>query len=186
MPKIIDHDQYRNELLEQCFHLMADRGYGNITMRQIGQALKISTGKLYHYFPSKQKLFASIIEFISYKDIFNFSMETENFLDMSSKIKALHSYLEKRESNLQKYIFLILDYYQLNKTDEGRVLLMQAAEQYSIQLGKLLGFSGPEYGQLLFSFVNGMILQRIINPDYFSMKKQFMLLEKLLCALGNN
>ena len=57
MPKIVDHEQYRKELLGKCFDLFAQKGYGSITMRQIAQGLGVSTGTLYHYFPSKQALF---------------------------------------------------------------------------------------------------------------------------------
>jgi AcrR family transcriptional regulator len=58
MPKIVDHDQYRKELLSKCFDLFAEKGYGSITMRQIAEGLNVSTGTLYHYFPAN-KLYLS-------------------------------------------------------------------------------------------------------------------------------
>jgi AcrR family transcriptional regulator len=39
MPKIVDHDLYRRELVSKCFDLFAEKGYGSITMRQISQGL---------------------------------------------------------------------------------------------------------------------------------------------------
>ncbi|MGB6015410.1 MAG: helix-turn-helix domain-containing protein, partial [Nodosilinea sp.] len=48
MPKIVDHDQYRREILDQCFDLFAEKGYAALTMRQIAQELGVSTGTLYH------------------------------------------------------------------------------------------------------------------------------------------
>ena len=56
MPKIIDHSQYKLELLNKCFELFSKTGYGNITMRKIAELLDVSTGKLYHYFPSKPSI----------------------------------------------------------------------------------------------------------------------------------
>ena len=62
MPKIVDHDRYRKELLSGCFTLFAERGYGSITMRQIAKALGVSTGTLYHYFPSKESIFMQLVQ----------------------------------------------------------------------------------------------------------------------------
>jgi Bacterial regulatory proteins, tetR family. len=40
MPKIVNHEQYRKELLGKCFNLFAEKGYAAITMRQISAGLK--------------------------------------------------------------------------------------------------------------------------------------------------
>jgi AcrR family transcriptional regulator len=69
MPKIVDHDRYRKELLSQCLGVIAEKGYAAITMRQIAEGLGVSTGTLYHYFPSKDSLFDQLVEYISYQDI---------------------------------------------------------------------------------------------------------------------
>ncbi|MFM8003959.1 MAG: TetR/AcrR family transcriptional regulator, partial [Dolichospermum sp.] len=42
MPKIVNHEQYRKELLSKCFDLFAEKGYAAITMRQISAGLKVS------------------------------------------------------------------------------------------------------------------------------------------------
>jgi len=55
MPKIVDHDAYRDELIERYFDDFAQRGYNDVTMREIAAKLNISTGTLYHYFPSRTK-----------------------------------------------------------------------------------------------------------------------------------
>ena len=53
MPKIVDRDRYRKELLNKCFDIFAEKGYSSVTMREIGSEIGVSTGTLYHYFPSK-------------------------------------------------------------------------------------------------------------------------------------
>jgi AcrR family transcriptional regulator len=69
MPKIVDHDRYRKELLGKCFDLFAAKGYGSITMREIAQGLGVSTGTLYHYFPNKKVLFEQLIEQMAERDV---------------------------------------------------------------------------------------------------------------------
>ncbi|NRA44612.1 MAG: TetR/AcrR family transcriptional regulator [Oligoflexales bacterium] len=46
MPKIVDHEQMRKELLTQSFHYFAYQGYKGVTMRSLAKALDISTGTL--------------------------------------------------------------------------------------------------------------------------------------------
>ena len=57
MPKIVDVEQYRKELLLKSAELFAEKGYANMTTRELAQGLGVSTGTLYHYFPSKAALF---------------------------------------------------------------------------------------------------------------------------------
>ena len=68
MPKIVDRDRYRKELLNKCFDIFAEKGYSSVTMREIGSEIGVSTGTLYHYFPSKESLFEQLIEYLSYED----------------------------------------------------------------------------------------------------------------------
>lgn len=49
MPKLVDHVSYRKHLLAHCLDLFAERGYSALTMRQIAEALNVSTGTLYEY-----------------------------------------------------------------------------------------------------------------------------------------
>ncbi len=62
MPKIVDRQRYRKELLQKCFDLFAQKDYGSLTMCQIAQKLEVSIVTLYHYFPSKQAIFVQLIE----------------------------------------------------------------------------------------------------------------------------
>ena len=72
MPKVVDRARYRKELLKGCFDLFAERGYGSLTMRQIAEGLSVSTGKLYHYFPSKESIFKQLVQELLEKDISTF------------------------------------------------------------------------------------------------------------------
>ncbi|PLZ35065.1 TetR family transcriptional regulator, partial [Fischerella thermalis WC542] len=72
MPKIVDHEQYRKELLMKSFDLFAQKGYAAITMRDIAKELGVSTGTLYHYFSNKKALFLQLVEEQTRQDILNF------------------------------------------------------------------------------------------------------------------
>ena len=72
MPKIVDRDHYRQELLMKSFDLFAQKGYSSITMRQLAQGIGVSTGTLYHYFPSKEALFLQLAEELDRQDVMLF------------------------------------------------------------------------------------------------------------------
>lgn len=57
MPKIVDHEAYRNDLAERAVTVFLERGYSAVGMRELALALGMSKSALYHYYPSKQKLF---------------------------------------------------------------------------------------------------------------------------------
>jgi AcrR family transcriptional regulator len=57
MPKIIDHNRYREELTLRTTPLFSRYGYHGLSMRKIAQELSISKSALYHYFPAKADLF---------------------------------------------------------------------------------------------------------------------------------
>lgn len=95
MPKIVDHEQYRRELLSRCFDLFAEKGYGSLTMRQIAQGLGVSTGTLYHYFPSKEVLFEQLLEELTEQDIHTITSALKGADTLSDRLAAAFAFLEE-------------------------------------------------------------------------------------------
>lgn len=60
MPKVVDHDAYRLELLEKAAPLFVEVGFEGLTTRQLCRHLGVSTGTLYHYFESKERFFEAL------------------------------------------------------------------------------------------------------------------------------
>lgn len=62
MPKIVDHDAYRRELLTRSFDVFVRVGFSACTMRNLAQEIGVSTGTLYHYFKTKEDVFAQLVQ----------------------------------------------------------------------------------------------------------------------------
>lgn len=101
MPKIVDHEQYRKELLHKSFDLFAEKGYA-ITMRQIAQGLNVSTGTLYHYFPSKEALFEQLVIALAEQDIMRVTDELKHTTTIAERIEAGFRYVENNKDYLFK------------------------------------------------------------------------------------
>lgn len=63
MPRIVkDPEERRHELLAVAMRLFAEKGYDNVSVRAVARAAGVAPGLSYHYFDSKQSLFAAAIE----------------------------------------------------------------------------------------------------------------------------
>ncbi|MEU7529973.1 TetR/AcrR family transcriptional regulator [Saccharothrix sp. NPDC042600] len=62
MPKVIDHDQRRREIIEVAKRLIAEGGFEAATMRSIVTAAGFANGALKHYFAGKDEIIAATFE----------------------------------------------------------------------------------------------------------------------------
>lgn len=62
MPKIVDYDQRRREIIDVTWNLIVEGGVDAATMREIAAAAGFANGALKHYFPSKDVIIAATYE----------------------------------------------------------------------------------------------------------------------------
>ncbi|MDA0704925.1 MAG: TetR/AcrR family transcriptional regulator [Proteobacteria bacterium] len=56
MPKIVDHEQRREEIAKAVLRVVAREGVGGVTVRDVAREAGWSTGVLCHYFDNKREL----------------------------------------------------------------------------------------------------------------------------------
>lgn len=63
MPRTVkDPEERRRELLACAMRLFAEEGYDNVSVRAVARAAHVAPGLAYHYFDSKERMFADAIE----------------------------------------------------------------------------------------------------------------------------
>ena len=62
MPKIVDHDQRRIEIVEAVWRIIARGGFAAATMREIAAEAGFANGGLKHYFAGKDELLAAAFQ----------------------------------------------------------------------------------------------------------------------------
>jgi AcrR family transcriptional regulator len=62
MPKIIDHDKRRRDIVDVAKRLMLEGGFEAATMRSIAAEAGFANGALKHYFPGKDSIIAATFE----------------------------------------------------------------------------------------------------------------------------
>jgi AcrR family transcriptional regulator len=169
MPKIVDHELYRKELLTKSFDLFAEKGYGNVTMRQIAQALGVSTGTLYHYFPSKEVLFEQLMTELTRQDILRFTEAIQGSASLPEKIREAFHFLGEHQDYYFKQNLSLADFYQQRGNqleDQALNLIFQRSfTQVEQEVSHLLGIHDPDLTQFILAFVDGLIWQKIYGCD---------------------
>jgi AcrR family transcriptional regulator len=179
MPRVIDHEEQRAEILDGCFDLFARRGYGAVTMRGAARELGVSTGTLYHYFEGKEDLFRRMFERNARRDVVEAEALITDGDDLRARLRKLETYLEERGEHLQRVLVVAIDYRRTADGAEARAFLAETAAFYRQALGERLGLPGEILGASAFSFVVGMLAHRLLDPGAPSLADQLAVLAAL-------
>ena len=190
MPKIVDRQQYRKQLLQQSFELFAEIGYGNITMRQLAQKLGVSTGTLYHYFPSKEAMFLQLVTEQTQQDIATFLIRASAIPpDIRSRVRAILDFVSENREYFTQQAIVSLDYCQQyrNRSQEPQSdLIFEQVDRELIQvINDYLPIDNPEIAGFILNFINGLILGEIYHSNFTNWEVQSELFVAAIAGISN-
>jgi AcrR family transcriptional regulator len=196
MPKIVDREQYRKQLLTESFELFAEIGYGKITMRQLAQKLGISTGTLYHYFPSKEAMFLQLVEELVQRDITNFLVQAESVPpDIRSRVRAILDFTQENRDYFSKQLTIWMDYYQQQSGEEDIIkedlsqrsitIFEQLDRETIAAINEYLQVSNYAIGEFILTFINGLLLCQLYQPNFKNWDAQAEILIEAIFLMGN-
>ena len=113
MPKIVDHEAYRYELLEKAFALFAESGYGNLSIKDLAAGLSISPGLLYHYFSGKQDMFLQMVQQFSLGLLGQLAERVSTATTLEEKLRAIFSHMADRERDYLHLYLALNDFMRL-------------------------------------------------------------------------
>lgn len=189
MPKIVDHQKYRKELLWKSFDLFASRGYGSVTMREIAKELSVSTGTLYHYFSNKEALFLQLVEELTEQDISDFLSEAGSPQTLEEKIKILIDFVQKNENYFIKQTLLNIDFYQQQERSEilTNDTLKKSWSKTEKAISGYLQIEQKPIIDFVLNFIGGLLTSRMFGgQDIAPYEEQGELLAKMLNAYLEN
>lgn len=167
MPKVVDHEKRREEILARCFDLFAEHGYGAMTMRKLAKALGVSTGTLYHYFDGKPALFEAMFRWLRARDIQTASEGLPEDASQGERLARLGEFLKANQENLQQAVRVALDYHRHAPDADSRRFVAETVREYEMALRDQLGLTEhPELATVLLSFLLGMSVHGILDPDH--------------------
>ncbi|MCX7998989.1 MAG: TetR/AcrR family transcriptional regulator [Leptospiraceae bacterium] len=185
MPKIVNHEEYRELLLNKAFELFARRGY-EITMRELAKELEVSTGSLYHYFENKEDIFRQTMEYIAKKQVQILLEKIGKNKTPDEKVQLVLEYILQNESFFQNTLFLAIDYYRQNNCSHPDKIIQEMTHFYKQNIAEQLGITHNVLASAVLSFILGFLVHRILNPDAGDWEGQIALLRTLIGLLYTN
>ena len=163
MPKVVNHEIYREELLQKGFDLFAKKGY-NITIRELASGLGVSTGTLYHYFTGKEDMFRQTMGHIAEKHVGNIQSQILSEWTKEEKARAIFMYVTLNEEYFKNIIFLLIEYYKQNSHSDPDRIISDTATLIRNIFKDQLDLQNESEATTLLSFFIGHILQKSLDP----------------------
>ncbi len=165
MPRIIDHDARRREILGDCLSLFAERGYNGLSMRQLARQLGVSTGTLYHYFPSKDALFATLFRQLAADAIATTTAAAPVDAPRSARLAVLSSYVEQNADTLIQALRIAQDIHRHQPAATGRAFLEETLSAFTAAIQEQLALESPARARVFLSFILGALVHRELDPE---------------------
>lgn len=181
MPKIVNHDEYRKEMIARSMDLFSRRGYDNVTMREIATELDVSTGTLYHYFPTKQSLFEHMFEQERTVDVEEALRGMDEIATLKERLQKLNVHWDSRREYYQNILLLAIDFFRSNGAVPDQKVLVSFSEYYRKAMAEGLEVPLPE-ASLLFIFVIGLMYHSLVGPGSVDFNEQLELMRDILTA----
>lgn len=143
MARALDHDDRRRELALSCAPLFARSGYAALNMRGIAAELGVSTGVVYHYFPSKAAVFEAVARITVETDV---EAGTRLLVAATTipreRLALMLHFMEKRMPDFVMHYRVLVEY-STQLDDEGQVeawtkTLAGLRERYARAIGEIL------------------------------------------------
>ncbi len=183
MPRQVDHDAYRAELVERCTELFAKHGYTALTMRKIATHLGVSTGTLYHYFPNKEALFKGVVHSVAARDMLDARSAIGVDIPREARARAVLTYVELMETYFLQQNLVLIDFF---RTQDPEAVVddpefRRAKAFYHGAVADVLGIDEAR-AQAILIFLKGLIFQRLYDGGATKFEDQAPYVEALLEA----
>ena len=185
MPKIVDHDQYRRELLGKCFNLFSRKGYSKITMREIAAEIGVSTGTLYHYFPTKEDILEEMFAYVQETNVGEYLQRGDGKNTIPERLDVIAEFWKEKESYYQNVLLLALDLFRQNdgrddeKVKNHEKVFAGFSDYYTQAMAERLDIT-PQFARSLFIYLLGLVFHSLLTPNHISYNKQISILRNTL------
>lgn len=179
MPKTINHDEYRRELLEKCFFIFSRKGYSKVTIREIAAEIGVSTGTIYHYFSAKQNILKQMFIYIMETNVEAYSEKMKNANTLESRLEFFAEFIIEFEKYYKHVLLLAIDLFRVEEIDDSEKILTTFSKYYTKTISKTLKIP-TQYARSLFIYIIGLVFHSLVTPDHIVFAGQVEILRDTL------
>ncbi|MDA3809245.1 MAG: TetR/AcrR family transcriptional regulator [Spirochaetaceae bacterium] len=111
MPKIIDHEIRKQEILEQSLLIFAKKGFQNTNLSYIADVCQISRPTLYQYFKDKEQIFQFAIKHVTESLFSEYkSISKDDTLSNQEKLKSICADVINKSYFNKPFIISLVDF----------------------------------------------------------------------------
>lgn len=178
MPKIVDHAKQRESLLTGCFGIFARKGYSNVTMRELASELGVSTGTLYHYFPTKLEILKQLFVWAVDTDLADYGRRTDSGLSQANRLEALATFWSDKEEHYRNLFLLALDLFR-HAPEEAEETLGHFATRYKEGTADSLN-THYRVGHVVYTYMLGVVAHTLLAPSQIDYCEEVGLIRSVL------
>ncbi len=182
MPKIVDHNNYRQELLEKSLNLFTRKGYSNVNMKEIATEIGVSTGTLYHYFPSKVNILAEMMAWIADKNISDFYRRSKSVESIRNRFDMVTEWIKENGEFYEKTLLLAFDFYRNSNIQQYKEVYAFFSDLYTDAWSERMNIS-PQFARFIFIFLIGLSFHSLAFDERSAFNSQIDFLDKLIKPL---
>ncbi|MEA5456162.1 TetR/AcrR family transcriptional regulator [Sinomonas sp. JGH33] len=142
MPKIVDHDQRRIELVDATWRIIAERGLDGATMRDIAAEAGFANGALKPYFPTKDRLLDFAFEHIFTQTNRRMAAATSGLGGLAALRAYCHEILPLDDERLSEARVAIAFWQKALRDPAKAAVHERSMEQWRAMLAKLIRGAG--------------------------------------------
>ncbi|MBL8032655.1 MAG: TetR/AcrR family transcriptional regulator [Leptospiraceae bacterium] len=181
MPKIVDHAAYRHELLRRTTAVFLENGYAEVSMRDIAGAIDVSTGTLYHYFPSKEELFCHLFLFHARESSAQLVNDLCGVEGRKRRLDRLFDFFLRECDGMRTQFLLSADMVRHQLPPKAMNLVNRWSTNLKRRLGELIGVDQTTR-EMIFCFLSGTLYTRIVSGEGTDLAPVFHRFRKMLEA----
>lgn len=197
MPKKVDHDARREELVLAAWRVIAAQGIDEVTIRDIARESGYSSGVLAHYFENKDDLLAHALRLSHTRIRKRYAAEVETPVATDAlKAILLDNLPLDEQRDLETRIEMsfwaralrneALHEIQEQESETLRALLRELVEQAQKDGGVSPKHNREEVLEVLGAMIDGLSLHALLYPERLPPKRQAAVMEFALRLLADD
>ena len=194
MPKVVDHVQRRQELVESTWRVIARLGLAGATMRQIAEEAGYANGALKPYFPTKMDLLEATFEHVYSSTEERIGKSIEGLRGFEA-VRAMCLEVLPFTERLRDEARIVVSFWDSAAQDEKRAALAAVSTNRWCEMVATMLNEAKEDGllrptsnvkstaEILVVFLQGSQITAVMDPEGFSKQRIINQLEAYLDLL---
>ncbi|MFC8617266.1 TetR/AcrR family transcriptional regulator [Micromonospora purpureochromogenes] len=191
-PARTDHDSRRQDVSEAVWQVLAEHGFGGLTMRAVAAALGSSTGLVTHYFAGKRELIAHALDILEARTaqrprqaapapgLAALRTQMLNILPLTPDAAAMNRiWVGSWDVALSDPDLFAAQSLRYERIRAG----LRACIEDAQRLGELPDGDSGQLATTVLSFTHGLVVQALFDPERLPAATQTQLVDDFLAAL---